>query len=174
MDFHDKVAIVTGAGGLGCGRVMARRLAREGCRVVVSDRDEVGARETVRLIEADGGQAVSNRCDIGIDTDLSRLFGLALDHFGGVDILINNAGPGPHAGPLEGWVETVEATLVGTMRATLLAIDAMQRRWYPWIRPGRIVSASRERPAVIFDDEGRYLKLMLQRVIVHAGLGLRY
>jgi NAD(P)-dependent dehydrogenase (short-subunit alcohol dehydrogenase family) len=128
MDFHDKVAIVTGAGGLGCGRVMARRLAREGCRVVVSDRDEVGARETVRLIEADGGQAVSNRCDIGIDTDLSRLFGLALDHFGGVDILINNAGPGPHAGPLEGWVEAVEATLVGTMRATLLAIDAMQRR----------------------------------------------
>jgi 3-oxoacyl-[acyl-carrier protein] reductase len=128
MDFREKVAIVTAAGGLGCGRVIARRLARERCRVVVSDLDEAGAKETVRLIEADGGQAVPNRCDVGIDTDLSRLFGLALDHVGGVDILVNNAGPGPHAGPLEGWVEATEATLVGTMRATLLAIDAMRRR----------------------------------------------
>jgi 3-oxoacyl-[acyl-carrier protein] reductase len=128
MDFREKIAIVTAAGGLGCGRVIARRLAREGCRVVVSDLDENGAQETVRLIEADGGQAVPNRCDVGTDTDLLRLFGLAIDHFGGVDILINNAGPGPHKGPLDGWVETIESTLVGTMRATLLAIDAMRRR----------------------------------------------
>jgi NAD(P)-dependent dehydrogenase (short-subunit alcohol dehydrogenase family) len=128
MDFREKVAIVTAAGGLGCGRVIARRLAREGCRVVVSDLDEAGAQETVRLIEADGGQAVPNRCDVGTDTDLLRLFGLAIDHFGGVDILVNNAGPGPHSGPLDGWIEAIEATLVGTMRATLLAIDAMQRR----------------------------------------------
>ncbi|HEV8067812.1 MAG TPA: SDR family oxidoreductase [Planctomycetaceae bacterium] len=128
MDFREKVAIVTAAGGLGCGRVIAQRLAKEGCRVVVSDLDEAGAQETVRLIETDGGQAVANRCDVGTDTDLLRLFGLAIDHFGGVDILVNNAGPGPHAGPLDGWVETIESTLVGTMRATLLAIDAMQRR----------------------------------------------
>jgi len=128
MDLRDKIAIVTAAGGLGCGRVIARRLAQEGCHVVASDLDEAGAKETVRLIETDGGQAVPNRCDVGIDTDLNRLFGLALDHFGGVDILVNNAGPGPHGGPLAGWVETIEATLVGTMRATLLAIDAMHRR----------------------------------------------
>src|SRR5580704_6217556 len=109
MDFREKVAIVTAAGGLGCGRVIARRLAREGCRVVVSDLDEAGAQETVRLIEADGGQAVPNHCDVGTDTDLLRLFGLAIDHFGGVDILVNNAGPGPHSGPLDGWIEAIEA-----------------------------------------------------------------
>jgi NAD(P)-dependent dehydrogenase (short-subunit alcohol dehydrogenase family) len=128
MDFQNKVAIVTAAGGLGCGRVIARRLAREGCRVVVSDLDEVGAQETVRLIESDGGQAVANRCDVSSEVDLRRLFGLAIDHFGGVDMLVNNAGPGPHGGPLEGWVEAIEASLVGTMRATLLAIEAMRRR----------------------------------------------
>ncbi len=128
MNLSDKVAIVTAAGGLGCGRVIARRLAREGCRVVVSDLDEAGARETVELIQADGGQALANRCDVSSDAQLQRLFGLAIEHFGGVDILVNNAGPGPHQDPLDGWVETVEATLLGTMRATLLAIEDMRRR----------------------------------------------
>lgn len=128
MNLSNKVAIVTAAGGLGCGRVIARRLAREGCRVVVSDLDEAGARETVELIEADGGQALANRCDVSSDAQLQRLFGLAIEHFGGVDILVNNAGPGPHQDPLDGWVETVEATLLGTMRATLLAIEDMRRR----------------------------------------------
>jgi NAD(P)-dependent dehydrogenase (short-subunit alcohol dehydrogenase family) len=128
MNLRDKVAIITAAGGLGCGRVIARRLAREGCRVVASDLDEAGAQKTVRLIEDDGGEAVPNRCDVGSDTDLRRLFGLALDHFGGVDVLVNNAGPGPHSGPLEGWREAIDATLVGTMQATLLAVAEMRRR----------------------------------------------
>jgi NAD(P)-dependent dehydrogenase (short-subunit alcohol dehydrogenase family) len=128
MDLREKVAVVTAAGGLGCGRVIARRLAREGCRVVVSDLDEAGARETVRLIESDGGQAIPNRCDVSRDAELQRLFGRAIEHFGGIDILVNNAGPGPHTGPLEGWVETIESSLLGTMRATLLAIEDMRRR----------------------------------------------
>src|SRR5580692_4674232 len=123
MDFREKVAIVTAAGGLGCGRAIARRLAGEGCRVVVSDLDEAGARETVRLIEAEGGQAIANRCDVSSETDLQQLFELATEHFGGVDIVVNNAGPGPHSDPLEGWLETIEASLVGAMRATLLAIE---------------------------------------------------
>ncbi len=128
MELRAKVAIVTAAGGLGCGRVIARRLAREGCRVVASDLDEAGALETVRLIEADGGQALANRCDVARDAELQQLFGIAIEHFGGVDILVNNAGPGPHSAPLEGWMETIEASLVGTMRATLLAIEEMRRR----------------------------------------------
>jgi NAD(P)-dependent dehydrogenase (short-subunit alcohol dehydrogenase family) len=128
MDLREKVAIVTAAGGLGCGRVIARRLAREGCRVVVSDLDEAGAKETFRIIEAEGGQAVPNRCDVSSDAELRQLFGLAIEHFGGVDILVNNAGPGSHRGPLDGWTETIEASLLGTMRATLLAIRDMGRR----------------------------------------------
>jgi len=128
MILRDKVAVVTAAGGLGCGRVIARRLAREGCRIVVSDLDEAGARETVRLIEVDRGQAIPNRCDVASEAELSQLFDLAAKRFGGVDILVNNAGPGPHSGPLEGWRETIDATLVGAMQATLLAIAAMRRR----------------------------------------------
>ncbi len=135
MELREKVAIVTAAGGLGCGRVIARRLAQEGCRVVVSDLDEAGAKETVRLIEADGGEAVPNRCDVARPIELQQLFELAAEHFGGVDILVNNAGPGPHGDPLEGWFEAIDATLISAMRATLFGIEAMRRR-----RGGAIVN----------------------------------
>jgi NAD(P)-dependent dehydrogenase (short-subunit alcohol dehydrogenase family) len=128
MKLPDKIALVTAAGGLGCGRVIAQRLARAGCRVVVSDLDEAGARETVRLIEAEGGQAVANRCDVANEADLRQLIALATGRFGGLDILVNNAGPGPHGAPLDGWLEAIGASLIGTMQATLLAIEAMRRR----------------------------------------------
>ncbi|HEX4071533.1 MAG TPA: SDR family NAD(P)-dependent oxidoreductase, partial [Planctomycetaceae bacterium] len=64
MNLPEKIAVVTGAGGGGCGRAVARRLAREGYRVVVSDIDAAGAKETALQIEADGGQAFAVRCDV--------------------------------------------------------------------------------------------------------------
>ena len=55
MVLRDKVAVITAAGGGGCGRAIAIRLAREGCRVVASDLDSAAADETVRQIETAGG-----------------------------------------------------------------------------------------------------------------------
>ena len=128
MNLQDKVAIVTGAGGGGCGRAAARRLSREGCRVVVSDIDDAGARETERQIAADGGQAVSVHCDIAREGELEGLFDAAQKEFGGVDVMINNAGPHFGGGPLDHWLQTIDTTLVGAMRGTLLAIEALRHR----------------------------------------------
>jgi NAD(P)-dependent dehydrogenase (short-subunit alcohol dehydrogenase family) len=128
MNLHEKVAIVTGAGGGGCGRVIARRLARDGCRVVASDLDEARARETVRQIEVEGGQAIGVRCDVAREADLRALFDAAAEKFGGVDIVVNNAGPEFGGGPLDHWIKTIDATLVGAMRGTLLGIEALRRR----------------------------------------------
>jgi NAD(P)-dependent dehydrogenase (short-subunit alcohol dehydrogenase family) len=128
MQLRDKVAIVTGAGGGGCGRVIARRLARDGCRVVVSDIDVSGAEETVRLIEAEKGRAICVRCDVSREDDLKNVFAAAEETFAGVDIVVNNAGPGHAAGPLEQWIETIEVTLLSAMRGTLLGIEALRRR----------------------------------------------
>src|SRR5579863_1468845 len=126
MQLANKVAVVTAAGGGGCGRAIARRLAREGCGVVVSDMDEGGARETVRQIEGEGGTAVPRRCDVSNEDDLKKLFDAAESQYGGVDVIVNNAGPAyEEAGPLEGWIETIEGSLLGTMRATLLAVEAL-------------------------------------------------
>ena len=66
MKIKDKAAIVTGAGGDGSGRAIACRLAQDGALVVVSDINEAGGEETVRLIERAGGRAVFRRTDVRV------------------------------------------------------------------------------------------------------------
>lgn len=84
-------AIVSGSG-RGIGRAIAMKLASEGARVVVNDLDETPARETVREIESAGGQAVAIPGDV-CDADFATAFvDRAVEHFGGIDIIVNNAG----------------------------------------------------------------------------------
>jgi NAD(P)-dependent dehydrogenase (short-subunit alcohol dehydrogenase family) len=124
-----KVAIVTGSGGGGCGRAVARRFAREGCSVVVSDIDEPGGAETVRLIQADGGTAAFCRANMGVEADVRALVDFAIKTFGGVDILFNNASaPYPPQTLLEHWFDAIQVDLVGSMLATRLSIESMQKR----------------------------------------------
>lgn len=130
MELKGKVAIVTGSGGGGSGRAEARRFAREGCFVVVSDIDEAGGLETLNLIEAEGGTAVFFRADVAVESDVKALIAFAEARFGGVDIIVNNAsGPGYHPEvPLEYWFETVQIDLLGAMYGTRHGIEAMRRR----------------------------------------------
>jgi NAD(P)-dependent dehydrogenase (short-subunit alcohol dehydrogenase family) len=95
-----RVAIVTGAG-RGLGRAHALELARQGAKVVVNDlgaaADGVGAssdpaNEVVSLIEQMGGQAVANGDDVADFEGARRLVQQAVDTFGGLDVLVNNAG----------------------------------------------------------------------------------
>jgi 3-oxoacyl-[acyl-carrier protein] reductase len=86
-----KVAIVSGSG-RGIGREIALKLASEGAKVVVNDLDAEPAKETVAAIEAAGGQSVA--C-VGSVTDADfgeRFVQTAVDTFGGLDIIVNNAG----------------------------------------------------------------------------------
>lgn len=86
-----KVAIVSGSG-RGIGREIALKLASEGAKIVVNDLDAEPATETVAAIEAAGGQAVGY---VGSVTDADfgeRFVAAAVDTFGGLDIVINNAG----------------------------------------------------------------------------------
>jgi NAD(P)-dependent dehydrogenase (short-subunit alcohol dehydrogenase family) len=129
MEMTGKVAIITGSGGEGSGRAIARRFAREGAKVVVCDINEPGGRETVRLIEAEGGRAAFTRTDVANEDDLRALFGFVERTFGGVDVLVNNASGGAGGDdPLDGWPHAIEVELLATMRATLLAVAAMRRR----------------------------------------------
>lgn len=88
---QDRVAIVTGAG-RGIGRSLALQLAAEGARVVVNDLDEAPAHETVEAIEAAGGEAVACAGSVTEEGFAARFVQTALDTYGDLHIVINNAG----------------------------------------------------------------------------------
>ncbi|MDO9127975.1 MAG: SDR family NAD(P)-dependent oxidoreductase [Parvibaculum sp.] len=86
-----KVALITGSG-RGIGRALALKLASEGARVVVNDLDEAPAAEVVETIGKAGGEAVACVGSVTEDGFAERFVGMAMDKFGGLDIIVNNAG----------------------------------------------------------------------------------
>jgi NAD(P)-dependent dehydrogenase (short-subunit alcohol dehydrogenase family) len=93
-----KIAIITGAGS-GVGRASALRFAEEGALVVGADLDLDRVKETVTLVEAAGGTAVGERCDVSQDADIVSLIAIAVSRFGRLDIMFNNVGiPTPRLG----------------------------------------------------------------------------
>src|SRR5689334_15034250 len=91
MNLHERVALVTGGGGHGAGRAIARRLAAEGAAVVVADIDAAAGGETVRAI---GGRAAFIRADVTSERDVATMVAFAVETFGGLDVLVNSAGGG--------------------------------------------------------------------------------
>lgn len=88
---QNKVAIVTGAAN-GIGKAIAQRFAAEGARVVVSDLDAAHGEALVQTITADGGHAMFVRADVSLETAVRTLFARTIETYGGVHILVNNAG----------------------------------------------------------------------------------
>jgi 3-oxoacyl-[acyl-carrier protein] reductase len=89
---NSKVAIVTGAS-RGIGAQVAKRLAQEGFAIVVNYSSSAAEAETlVSAIEAHGGRAIAIKADVASSQDVRRLFDETEQQFGGVDVLVNNAG----------------------------------------------------------------------------------
>lgn len=86
-----KVALITGSG-RGIGRALALKLAGEGARVVVNDLDEAPAAEVVDMIQKAGGEAVAVPGSVTADGFAERFVNAGMETFGGLDIIVNNAG----------------------------------------------------------------------------------
>ena len=91
MRLKNKIAIITG-GGQGFGEGIARRFAEEGCKVIVNDLKPEGGEKVAKDITAKGGQAKFVQGDVSMLADWERMVKATLDAFGGLDIVINNAG----------------------------------------------------------------------------------
>jgi NAD(P)-dependent dehydrogenase (short-subunit alcohol dehydrogenase family) len=123
-----KVAVVTGAGS-GIGRATALRFAAEGARVVVNDIDETNAGATVADIRAAGGVACAHSGDVGSSQYVTSLVETAVERFGRLDVMHNNAGYGrpDHAGDLtdEGFDEMIRVNLEAVAYGTRAALSVM-------------------------------------------------
>lgn len=127
--FSEKVALVTGSGS-GIGRTTAQFYAREGAKVVVSDVDMNGGKETVEMIRSDGGEAIFIEADVSRPEDCESLVQSTVDEFGRLDIACNNAGIGGEQNPtadysIEGWQKLISINLSGVFYCMKYEIPAM-------------------------------------------------
>jgi NAD(P)-dependent dehydrogenase (short-subunit alcohol dehydrogenase family) len=131
LEIQGNVALVTGAA-VETGRAIALRLAAEHAAVVVADIDERSGQETVRAIEANGGNAAFVWADMTRDRDVVDMLTFAREWRGAPRILVNNAGGGGHVEPHfpdatpEQWSSTLDLNLRGPMLATQLALEGMR------------------------------------------------
>ena len=130
-----KIAAVTG-GARGIGRAAATALAAAGAAVAILDRDAASAEATAKVIAAtggNGGAAVSvHAADVADEAALERAFATAIQHHGGIDILVNSAGIGlRHAAvdhPLDDWERVVAVNLTGVFLCSRIAARSMISR----------------------------------------------
>jgi len=118
-----RVAIVTG-GAAGLGKAISEGLARRGARVVIADRDTAGAERLQHSIGASGGKALALGVDVLDAGALQRMVDRAVDHFGPVDCLVNNAGM---LGPVRSLLETTDADVDRVLGLNIRAVFACTR-----------------------------------------------
>ncbi|MFT8665160.1 MAG: SDR family NAD(P)-dependent oxidoreductase [Acetobacter orientalis] len=92
----NKVTVITGAA-RGMGRATAERFAQEGAKLVLNDRDQAPLDELVQTLNANGTNAIGVAGDVASEADIKRLIQEAVSTFGGIDILVANAGIIPEA-----------------------------------------------------------------------------
>lgn len=129
MRMKDKVAIVTG-GGSGIGRATCALLAEEGAAVFLSELNQTGAQETVKLIESKGGLAKYIIADMSQESECQRVVNECVKAFGGATVLVNNAArfvlKGLEATP-EDWKNVMETNVFGYAYMIRFASEEMKK-----------------------------------------------
>jgi NAD(P)-dependent dehydrogenase (short-subunit alcohol dehydrogenase family) len=131
-EIQDKVAVITGST-KGIGLAAAEALLQAGAKVVISARNE-GEVAAVgkRLLEAHPARVKSQACDVRLEGQVDVLFRAADRAFGGVDVLVNNAGVGLFKNleemTLEEWNRVIETNVTGVFLCSRAAIPRMRRR----------------------------------------------
>jgi NAD(P)-dependent dehydrogenase (short-subunit alcohol dehydrogenase family) len=132
--FEDKVVVITG-GGAGIGRTYASRFAAEGANLVIADLDSDAADGVVKELTADGAGALAVTMDVADEEAAARMVEVAIATFGGIDILINNAGihlhharaPYTREGLAE-WRRILDVNVIGALSCSVACRSSMTSR----------------------------------------------
>lgn len=139
-DFRDKVVLITG-GSRGLGLVLARQLAAEGAKIVICARSADQLSRAEQELSEAGADVFAATCDVTQPSDVNRLVAEVTEHFGRIDVLVNNAGV-IQIGALENlslreFREAMDTNYYGPLHLILAVLPHMRQR-----REGRIVNIS--------------------------------
>jgi len=132
FDLTDKVAIVTGAS-RGIGFAIAEAFAKAGAKVVLASRKQNALDQAAEKIQSQGGEAFPFAAHTGDSESVSKLVAATLEHYGSIDILVNNAATNPHFGPLltseeSHWDKILDVNLKGYFRMIKACVESMRQR----------------------------------------------
>jgi NAD(P)-dependent dehydrogenase (short-subunit alcohol dehydrogenase family) len=178
MQLANRVALVTGAG-IGIGRATVMLLAQEGARVVVQDVSADIAEETAQLINHAGGEAVSIGGDVTSNANAEAMVQRAVDSYGRLDVLFNNAGIWRGGTILdiseEDWDQTMSVNVKGIYLVSRYAVQQMMRQESGSIINAASVAALRGSPmsAAYHASKGAVLLLTKCMAIDFGRYGIR-
>jgi NAD(P)-dependent dehydrogenase (short-subunit alcohol dehydrogenase family) len=131
------VVLIVGAGqaggeGIGNGRAIALLFARRGVRLVLASITPETLEETARLVRAEGAEAVTVAGDVTREEDCARFIAAAVDHFGGLDVLVNNVGAAggdaaAEALDIDVWRGLIDTNLTGAVLVCKHALPALRQ-----------------------------------------------
>lgn len=125
-----KTIVVTGAAS-GFGRLVSQKAGARGARIVGGDVDAEGLEETARLVREAGGEMATIVTDVTQLADQQALVGLGVERFGGVDVMLNNAGTMPlaffsdHGVAMDAWNRCIDVNIRGVLNGMVAAYEVM-------------------------------------------------
>jgi 3-oxoacyl-[acyl-carrier protein] reductase len=135
MSLSGKVAVVTG-GSRGIGLATARMLVQQGAAVAITGTDQGRLAAAEELLK-DGGRVLAVRADVRRYAEVESLFAQVTETFGGIDVLVNNAGTGVFRSvaetTVEDWQRTIDTNLSGVFYCCHVALPLMKQRGGGWI-----------------------------------------
>ena len=136
---NDKTAIVTG-GALGIGFAIASRFVEAGARVLIADFNATAAEAAVQRLGGDPARVAWMQADVAAPEAGATMVARAVETFGGLDVLVNNAGIFPFATTLEMTPELFDRVIAVNLKGTVFAAQAAARRMIEQGHGGRIVN----------------------------------
>jgi len=132
LRLDDQVAIITGAS-KGIGKSVAEALGKAGARVIVSSRKKEAVEEVAHELQQQGAEVLPLPANVGRPEEVAQLVAQTQQHFGGIDILVNNAAANPSFGPveeIEDWAydKIMDVNVKGPFLLSKLALPSMRER----------------------------------------------
>jgi NAD(P)-dependent dehydrogenase (short-subunit alcohol dehydrogenase family) len=155
MKLQDKVSIITGAT-KGIGLACAYEFTQEGAKVVLAGRTESLGHEAAEKIRADGGDAIYIKCDVSQSNQVQNLIDKTVEHYGRIDVVVNNAGVNHSARFLDITEDEWDWVMGVDLKGTFLVTQAAARVMVAQKIPGVIVNVSSVMAVLALADQVPY------------------